>query len=56
MRRRERIAAALGALPGVTDTVFRETFAEGYLDRDVSGEALRQAVESCGAYTVTKID
>lgn len=55
-RCRERIAAALGALPGVTDTVFRETFAEVYLDRDVPGDALRQAVESCGAYTVTKID
>ena len=53
---RERIAAALEALPGVTDTAFRVDFTEVYLDRDVPDEALRQAVESCGACTVAKID
>ena len=55
-RCRERIAAALGALPGITDTVFRETFAEVYLDRDVPDETLRRAAETRGAYTVRKID
>lgn len=53
---REKIAAALRALPEVADTAFREDFTEVYLDREVPDEALREAVEACGAYTVTKID
>lgn len=53
---RKRIAAALEALPGVTATAFRETFAEVFLDRDITDEMLRRAVETCGGYTVIKID
>ena len=53
---RKRIAAALEALPGVMGTAFRETFVEVYLDRDVPDKTLRQAVETRGACTVTKID
>lgn len=53
---RKRAAAALEALPGVTGTAFRETFAEVFLDRDVPDEILRRAVETRGACTVTKID
>ena len=53
--RRERISAALTALPGVTEVQFRPGFAEVYLDSDPGDEALKQAVEGCGG-AVTKID
>lgn len=55
-RCREKIAAALTALPGVTEVQFRPGFAEVYLDEDPGDEALRRAVEGCGGYTVRKID
>ena len=53
-RRREKLSAALTALPGVTEVQFRPDFAEVYLDSDPGDEALKQAVESCGC-AVTKI-
>ena len=53
---RKRIAEALAALPGVTDVVFREEFTEVFLDHDVEDRALKKAVESCGDYSVGKID
>lgn len=55
-RCREKIFAALTALPGVTEVRFRPDFAEVYLDSDPGDEALKEAVEHCGAYTVTSID
>lgn len=55
-RCREKISAALAALPGVTEVRFRPEFTEVYLDRDPGDEALKQAVERCGGYTVTNID
>lgn len=55
-RCREKISAALAALPGVTEVRFRPEFMEVYLDRDPGNEALKQAVERCGGYTVTNID
>lgn len=54
-RRREKLSAALTALPGVTEVQFRPDFAEVYLDSDPGDEALKQAVESCGC-AVTRID
>lgn len=55
-RCREKISAALAALPGVAEVRFRPEFTEVYLDRDPGNEALKQAVERCGGYTVTNID
>ena len=55
-RCREKISAALAALPGVAEVRFRPEFTEVYLDRDPGDEALKQAVERCGGYTVTNID
>ena len=54
----ERISAALRSISDVKDVVFRreEGFTEVFLERDVADEALKQAVGSCGGYTVTKID
>lgn len=52
---KNEIKTALTALDKVTDVVFREEFAEVFLDKDVSDAALRSAVTGCG-YTVTKID
>lgn len=54
---RRKLAVALTALPGVTGVEFRPEFAEVYLDGGgPGGEAVRQAVESCGDFTVTRID
>ena len=53
---RERVRAALAALPPVTEVAFREGAAEVFLSGEVAEEALKAAVESCGACTVTKID
>ena len=55
-RCREKISAALAALPGVAEVRFRPEFTEVYLDRDPGDEALKQAVERCGGYTVPNID
>ena len=55
-RCREKISAAPAVLPGVTEVRFRPEFTEVYLDRDPGNEALKQAVERCGGYTVTNID
>ena len=52
-----KIAAALQALPGVGEVVFRDGgAAEVFLEEDVSDSALRDAVASCGGYAVTRID
>ena len=53
---RNRIREALTALDNVTDVTFKPEFAEVFLDRDVPDDSLITAVESCGGYTVTKID
>lgn len=54
----QKISDALKALPEVSDVVFRheDNFTEVYLDKDVSDEVLKNTVEGCGAYAVTKID
>ena len=53
---RNRIREALTALDHVTDVTFKLEFAEVFLDQDVPDDLLMTAVESCGGYTVTKID
>ena len=54
----QKISAALCSIADVTDVVFRHAdgFTEVFLERDVPDETLKQAVEACGGYTVTKID
>ena len=53
---RNRIREALTALDHVTDVTFKPKFAEVFLDQDVPDDLLMTAVESCGGYTVTKLD
>ncbi|MDD3412066.1 MAG: TIGR04076 family protein [Eubacteriales bacterium] len=53
---RRKIEAALRAVDGVEDVRFRDAFTEAWLGRDVPDEALKAAVEGCGAYAVTRID
>lgn len=53
---RNKIKTALSLVGKVKDVVFKDEFAEVFLDGDVEDEALKSAVESCGAYTVIKID
>ena len=51
-----RIAAALKEIPAVQEIIFRERYAEIYLEHDLPEEAIRQAIEGCGAYHLVKID
>lgn len=51
-----RIADALQEIPAVQEIIFREHYAEIYLEHDLPEEAIRQAIEGCGAYRVMKID
>lgn len=53
---RRKIAAALTAISDVTEVVFRDEFAEVFVEKDVADEVLKAAVEGCGEYTVTKIE
>ena len=53
---REAVKRALEALEDVREVVFREGFAEVFLERDVPEETLRDAVGHCGPYTVKRID
>lgn len=51
-----KIKEALKALDYVKDVVFRDKFAEVFLDQDMADEKLRDAVERCGDYKVLKIE
>ncbi len=53
---KEKIKAALVLIDGVTDVEYKPEFAEVFLDKDVSDEVIKSAVENCGGYSVTKID
>ena len=53
---RSKIKAALMDVADVTDVVFREKFTEVFLDKDVEDKVLKDAVEGCGGYIVTKIE
>lgn len=54
----QKIAAALKTIAGVNAVEFRPAygFTEVYLEEEVGDDVLRETVESCGAYTVTKIE
>ena len=54
----QRIADRLMRLENVTQVVFDQErkFAEVFVDNDIPDTALKEAVASCGAYAVTKID
>ena len=43
-------------IEAVTDVVFRDEYAEIYLQNDVADEVLKNNVEGCGNYRVIKID
>ena len=43
-------------IEAVTDVVFREEYAEIYLQNDVADAVLKNTVENCGKYGVIKID
>ena len=43
-------------IEAVTDVVFRDEYAEIYLQNDVADEVLKNTVEGCGNYRVIKID
>lgn len=53
---RDKIKQALLAVDGVKEVVFCEAFTEVFLEKDVARDLLKDAVESCGGYTVTRID
>lgn len=53
---REKIKTVLMALEGITDVVFQNEFTEVFLDKDTADERLKETVENCGGYVVTKID
>lgn len=53
---REKIKTALMALEGINDVVFQNEFTEVFLDKDTADERLKETVENCGGYVVTKID
>lgn len=53
---RSKIKTALTAIKNVTDVVFCEKFTEVFLDKDVDDRVLKNVVESCGRYAITKID
>ena len=53
---RERIREALASVDGVTDVIFRDGFAEVFVDQKVEEQAVKAAVESCGGATVLKME
>ncbi len=50
------IETALKAVENVTNVAFTDRCVEVYLDNDVADEQIKNVVESCGDYAVTKID
>ncbi|GAA0265502.1 hypothetical protein GCM10008922_25760 [Faecalicatena contorta] len=51
-----RLITALKQINDVKEIIFRENYAEVYLQNNVEDEVLKNAVESCGEYLVVKID
>ena len=54
----QKISIALKRIQAVKDVVFRheDGFVEVYIDKDISDEVIKEAVEHCGDYVVSKID
>ena len=53
---KDQIKSTLGAIAGVKQVVFCETYIEVYLHQNVEDTTLECAVQECGAYRVLKID
>lgn len=53
---RSEIEKALRQVDGVGEITFRDEYVEVYLQKAVSDEALKEAVEKCGKCSVVKID
>ena len=53
---RERIREALASVDGVTDVIFRDGFAEVFVDQKVEEQAVKAAVEGCGDVMVLKME
>ncbi|HIT33674.1 MAG TPA: TIGR04076 family protein [Candidatus Faecousia intestinigallinarum] len=51
-----KLKDAFMQIAAVTDVVFRDGYAEIYLQSDVTDEALTNAAASCGEYSIVKID
>lgn len=51
-----KLKEAFMQIEAVADVVFREGYAEIYLQNDISDEVLKSTAESCGEYRVVKID
>ena len=52
----KKIRQVLEQIDGVTETVFREEFAEVYLQKDVEDSILKNAAEECGSCRILRID
>lgn len=52
----DEIALALKQINGVKEVVFKEKYVEIYVQENISDNAIKEAVEGCGKYTVIKID
>lgn len=52
----KKIRQVLEQIDGVTETVFREEFAEVYLQKDVEDSSLKNAAEECGSCRILRID
>lgn len=55
-RCRDKIRSALTGISGVNEVVFRDAFAEIYVEQEIPDSLIQAVVESCGEYKVTKID
>ena len=53
---KSRIKSALEQIEGVEEVIFREEYAEVYLQGNIEDELLKNRVEECGQFTVSKID
>lgn len=53
---KSKIKNTLEKIDGVQQIIFCEKYTEVYLDKDVDDETLKNSVESCGEYSVLKID
>jgi len=52
---RDEIKDAINQIDGVTDVAFQEDYIEVYLQKDVDDTTLKNSVEKCGQYRVSKI-
>lgn len=53
---KNKIKSVLEQINGVTEVIFQESYAEVYLQTDVSDEILKNTVKECGEYSISNID